>query len=87
MASQKTIPKIPTLMISPAVLDSRRTLGKISVAVNFCYITKHFNTKWLRTTTKRKKEKENIVLAHNFERLQFGSPAPEWFFQPKARLC
>lgn len=50
-------------MISPAVLDSRRTLGKISVAVNFCYITKHFNTKWLRTTTKRKKEKENIVLA------------------------
>ena len=36
---------------------------------------------------KKKKGKENITLAHNFERLQFGPPVPEWFFQPGDRLC
>lgn len=48
-------------MISPVTLDSRRTLKKISVSVKFCYITKHFKTKWLTTTTKRKRERKTLL--------------------------
>lgn len=74
-------------MISPVTLDSRRTLKKISVSVKFCYITKHFKTKWLTTTTKRKRERKTLLQLTILRGCSLGHLCLSGFFQPGARLC